>query len=72
MQRIVVDIPDTEYGFFMRLMESLSFAKVSAGTNLTSEQKIFVEGTMNSLEQVEQFLRGEIKLKTAEELIVEL
>jgi hypothetical protein len=39
---------------------------------LDKKQKDFVDGTKNSLEQVEQHLKGKIKLKTADQLYNEL
>lgn len=56
----------------MELVKSLGFVKVSEEASLTKDQQDFVEGTKNSLEQVEQHLKGEIKLKTAEQLFDEL
>ena len=72
MQRIVIDIPDNKLSFFMELVNNLGFVKVSDEAKLDKKQKEFVEGTKKSLEQVEQHLRGEIKLKTADELLNEL
>ena len=72
MQRVVIDIPDNKYAFFMELIKSLGFVKVPDEAKLTKKQKEFVEVTKNSLEQVEQHLKGEIKLKTADQLFNEL
>ena len=56
----------------MELVRSLKFVKVSGEHKLTRKQKEFVEGTEKSLEQVEQHLKGEIKLKSADQLLDEL
>ena len=56
----------------MELIKSLQFVKLSGEPNLSQEQKDFIEGTKKSLIQVEQHLNGEIKLKTAEQLLDEL
>lgn len=56
----------------MELVKSLDFVKVSEEKRLTKKQKEFVEGTKNSLEQVEQHLKGDVKLKTADQLYNEL
>jgi len=69
MQRIVIDIPDNKINFFLELIRNLGFKKVQ---KLSLEDKEFVEGTKKSLEQVEQHLKGEVKLKTAEQLADEL
>jgi hypothetical protein len=72
MKQVTLNIPDSKYPFFMELVKSLGFVKVSEETNLTKKQQEFVEGTKNSLEQVEQHLKGEIKLKSADQLFDEL
>ncbi|NJK95606.1 MAG: hypothetical protein HC905_12500 [Bacteroidales bacterium] len=56
----------------MELVKSLGFVTVTGEAKLTKKEKEFVEGTKNSLEQVEQHLKGEIKLKTADQLYNEL
>jgi hypothetical protein len=56
----------------MELVKSLGFVKVPGEAKLTKNQQEFVEGVKNSLEQVERHLKGEIKLKTADQLYNEL
>ncbi len=72
MKQVVLNVPDNKYPFFMELVKSLGFVKVPEEIKLDKKQKEFVEGTKNSLEQVEQHLKGEIKLKTADQLYNEL
>ena len=72
MKQIVLNIPDNKYPFFMELVKSLSFVKVPDEAKLTKKQQEFVEGTKKSLEQVEQHLKGKIKLKSADQLLDEL
>jgi hypothetical protein len=72
MKQVVLNVPDNKYPFFMELVKSLGFVKVSNVVKLTKKQQEFVEGTKQSLEQVEQHLKGEIKLKTADQLYNEL
>jgi hypothetical protein len=72
MKQVVLNVPDNKYPFFMELVKSLGFVKVPEEAKLVKKQKEFVEGTKNSLEQVEQHLKGEIKLKTADQLFNEL
>jgi len=69
MQRVVIDIPDNKFKFFMELVNNLGFKKVR---KLTIQQQEFIDDTRKSLEQVEQHLKGEIKLKSAEQLFNEL
>lgn len=49
----------------MELVKNLGFVKISNERKLTKKDLEFIEGTKNSLDQVERHLRGEIKLKTA-------
>ena len=56
----------------MELVKSLGFVKVPGENTLNKNQQEFVEGTKKSLEQVDQHLKGEIKLKTADQLFNEL
>jgi hypothetical protein len=69
MERVIIDIPDNKINFFLELVSNLGFKKVQ---RLSSDQKEFVEGTKKSIEQVEQHLKGDIKLKTADQLFNEL
>ena len=72
MKQIVINIPDNKYSFFMELINNLSFIRITDETKLSKKQSEFVEGTKNSLKQVEQHLNGKIKLKSAEQLFNEL
>ena len=72
MKQITLNIPDNKYPFFMELVKCLSFVKVSDESMLTEEQLVFVEGTKKSLDEVEKHLKGEIKLKSANQLLDEL
>ncbi|NOU46416.1 MAG: hypothetical protein HOO86_05060 [Bacteroidales bacterium] len=72
MKQVVLNVPDNKYPFFMELVKSLGFVKLPEESKLTKNQVEFVEGTKKSLEQVEQHLKGEIKLKTADQLFDEL
>jgi hypothetical protein len=72
MKQVTLIIPDNKYPFFMELVKSLGFVKVSDKPKLDKKQMEFVKGTKKSLEQVEQHLKGEIRLKTADQLFDEL
>ncbi|MBK6966274.1 MAG: hypothetical protein IPH20_20705 [Bacteroidales bacterium] len=72
MKQVVLNVPDNKYPFFMELLKSLGFVKVTGESKLTNDQQDFVDGTKKSLEQVEQHLKGEIELKTADQLLNEL
>jgi len=72
MKQVTLHIPDNKYPFFIELVKSLGFVRLSDEVVLTGKQKEFIEGTKKSLEQVEQHLSGQIKLKTAEQVLDEL
>jgi hypothetical protein len=72
MKQVVLNVPDNKYPFFMELVKSLGFVKVHGEAKLTKNQQEFVQGTKDSLKQVERHLKGEIKLKTADQLFDEL
>jgi len=72
MKQVVLNIPEKNFPFFMELVKSLDFVIVPEEVKLTKKQKEFVKGTKNSLEQVEQHLKGAIKLKTADQVYDEL
>ncbi|HNW50469.1 MAG TPA: hypothetical protein PKH79_05265 [Prolixibacteraceae bacterium] len=72
MKQVVVNIPDNKYHFFMELIKSLNFVVLSREEEQTKKQMEFVSGTKQSLEQVEKHLSGQIKLKTADQLLDEL
>ncbi|HPS12185.1 MAG TPA: hypothetical protein PLB87_02830 [Prolixibacteraceae bacterium] len=56
----------------MELIKSLNFVVLSREEEQTKKQMEFVSGTKQSLEQVEKHLSGQIKLKTADQLLDEL
>ena len=56
----------------MELIENMSFVKITHENDLTKKQLEFVQGTIESLQQVEKHMEGKIKLKSADELLDEL
>lgn len=69
MQRIVIDIPDNKFNFFMELVNNLGFKKVK---HVSKEQQQFVDDLQHSLEQVKQHQEGKIKLQSAKDFLNEL
>ena len=69
MQRVVIDIPDNKFNFFIELVKNLGFKRVRP---LPKEQKEFIDDLKHSLEQVKQHQDGKIKLQTAKDFINEL
>jgi hypothetical protein len=72
-QILVQDIPDNKLLFFFDLMQNLGFkTKEIKSGELSKDDIEFVEGTKEALEEVEKHLKGEIELKTLDQLIDEL
>jgi len=68
--KVVVDIPDNEADFGMRVLKSLSFVKKArpmseSAASLWSDLK-------EAAEQVRLHKQGKLKLKTAQQLLDEL
>ena len=77
MREVLVKVPDEQYRFLMKLLQNLSFVeakpvKLPKPKKLTPEQQEWVDDMREALQQVEQHQRGEIKLKSAWELLDEL
>jgi len=69
MQRVVIDIPDNKFKFFMELVNNLGFKKVR---KLSSEQQEFVDDLQHSLEQVKLMQEGKLEKQSAEDFLNEL
>ncbi len=69
MQRVVIDIPDNKFKFFMELVKNLGFKNVK---QISKEQQNFVDDLQDSLEQVKQHQEGKIKLQSAKDFLNEL
>lgn len=72
MKQVVLNIPENKYPFFMELVKSLGFVKVSEETKLTKKQQEFVDDLQHSLEQVKQHQEGKMKLQSAKDYLNEL
>ena len=69
MQRIIIDIPDNKFKFFMELVQNLGFRKVRS---LSVKQKAFVEEVQESMKELDQHMDGKIKLSSAKDFLDEL
>ena len=69
MQRVVIDIPDNKFNFFMELVNNLGFKKVK---QISKEQQKFVDDLQHSLEQVKKHQEGKIELQSARDFLDEL
>ncbi|MCK5103079.1 MAG: hypothetical protein KAR17_09695 [Cyclobacteriaceae bacterium] len=72
MKQITLNIPENKYRFFLELLKNLGFIKVKEEDNLSKDQREFIEDLKESLTQVDLHLKGQINLKSADELLGEL
>lgn len=68
--KVLVDIPDNEATFGMKVLKSLSFIKNAKP--MTDNAIDLWEDLKEAAEQVRLHKQGKIKLKTAQELLNEL
>jgi hypothetical protein len=68
--KVVVDIPDDEANFGMKVLKSLSFVKNAKP--MTNPAVELWDDLKEAAEQVRLHKQGKIKLKTAQELFNEL
>jgi hypothetical protein len=68
--KVLVDIPDNEATFAMKVLKSLSFVKKAKPISVATAA--LWEDLKEAAEQVRLHKQGKIKLKTAQELLNEL
>lgn len=68
--KVLIDIPDNEATFGMKVLQSLSFIKKAKPMTATTAQ--LWDDLKEAAEQVRLHKQGKIKLKTAQELLDEL
>lgn len=68
--KVLLDIPDSEATFGMKVLKSLSFVKKIKPMSVASTQLWY--DLKEAAEQVSLHKQGKIKLKTAQELLNEL
>ncbi|WP_167608327.1 hypothetical protein [Maribellus sediminis] len=69
MQRIVLEIPDSKFNFFLELLKNLGIKKVK---KLSPRHMEYVDGLNNALDEVEEHLGGDKYLQDAKDFIEEL
>lgn len=75
MRQVTLQIPDSQYGFFMELVKKLKFAKITPpapAKKLNPEQQEWVDGLKDALNEVELHVQGKIQLQDAKEFLNEL
>lgn len=68
--KVLIDIPDNEASFGMKVLKSLSFVKEAKP--ITEAAVELWDDLKEAAEQVRLHKQGKIKLKTAQELLNEL
>ncbi len=66
---LLLDIKDDKAPFFMEVLKNFSFVKTET---LTQSKAQFLKELKGSVDEVSRAKQGEIKLKSADELIDEL
>ncbi|RIJ47948.1 hypothetical protein D1614_12540 [Maribellus luteus] len=69
MQRIVLDIPDNKFNFFIELLKNLGIKKVK---RLSQQQIEYVDGLNNALDEVEEHLQEKKYLQNAKDFLEEV
>jgi len=75
MTRVLLNVPDNKLALVRTLAQELNFVVVSEkriASTLTEEQRKWVDQLKISLDEIEQQMKGEIMLKTAQQLLDEL
>jgi len=68
--KVLIEIPDNEASFGMKVLKSLSFVKKAKPMSVANVG--LWEDLKEAAEQVRLHKKGELKLKTAQELLNEL
>ncbi|MFN5711665.1 MAG: hypothetical protein ACK46S_06555 [Bacteroidota bacterium] len=68
--KVLIDIPDNEANFGMKVLKSLSFGKKAKTMSKTSVE--LWEDLKEAADQVKLHKQGKLKLKTAQDLLNEL
>jgi hypothetical protein len=75
MTQLTINVPDEKLPFFMLLAKELDFVVLDEKkvvSKLSAKQKKWIENFGTALQEAEQHATGNIKLKTAEQLLNEL
>ncbi|MFI5159603.1 MAG: hypothetical protein ACHQF4_12105 [Sphingobacteriales bacterium] len=67
--KVLLDIKDNKADFVLELLESLAFVKTEA---ITTSKARFLKEFKQAVDEVNRAEQGEVKLKTADQIIDEL
>lgn len=68
--KVLVEIPDNQADFGIKVLESLSFVKKARPMSMSATQ--LLNDLQEAAEQVRMHKQGKLKLKTAQQLLNEL
>lgn len=68
--KVIIDIPDNEMDFAMKVLKSLSFVKKAKPVSASTA--VLWEDLKSAAEEVRLHKQGKINLKTAQDLLDEL
>ncbi len=68
--KVIIDIPDNEAGFGLKVLKSLSFVKKAKPMSISGEE--LLKDLKDAAKDVRLHKQGKLKLKTAQELLDEL
>ena len=68
--KVIVEIPDNEASFGMKVLKSLAFIKKAKPLSVSAAS--LLDELKEAAEQVQLHKQGKLKLKTAQELLNEL
>ena len=71
MKQITLQIPDSNYPFFLELIKSLHFVKKIEATDELSKEEI-LQGIRQAVKEINLVKAGKLKARDARELINEL
>jgi hypothetical protein len=72
MKEITLKIPDKEYNFFMKLINSLGFVKVKNASHRIGDKEEIINDIQEAVEEYKLVKQGKLKARDAEDLINEL
>lgn len=70
---LVIELPDNKVEFFVEMVKNLPFkATIKTPRSFTTEEREWIDGLKEALNEVELHQQGKIKLKSLDQLINEL
>ncbi|HEY8929246.1 MAG TPA: hypothetical protein VIM55_08655 [Mucilaginibacter sp.] len=77
MKQVTINVPESKYSFFIKLMRSLNFVKIvepvqMTEAQLTEEQKEILENIKQGFVELKLEEEGKLEFRPVEELLNEL